>query len=229
MGQDAFPPTQRTRIFDGNRAGPSGRRELARYLMDAYFEPLQVYFKGTRRFDLGEPADVVTGFFERRLADRDDYLAKWEAEHHASGMPLRRWLMNGFALYLKEETRRRKRDAPAGSADPDLVVEDEADPRRAFDRAAAGAIVRDALRRTATLCADKDQQDHFTLFREHFVRDRAYADLAPEMGVDTARAAVMARTAGRHFVKCLRERLSEEGIPDDRIDDEINELLGAFE
>ena len=109
---DHFPSTHATWIVDrvtvsaDADAHPAlaraARDELNAHVMRRYFEPLRAYVKGSGWRGLGESADLVNGFFASRLA-KGDYLLKWRD----SGMPLRRWLMNGMLLHLHEEFGRR--------------------------------------------------------------------------------------------------------------------------
>ena len=87
MKQDAFPQTLRTWIGARLVDGHAGRADVNRHLMTVYLRPLKIYFMGTSERWLGEPDDVVSGFFADRLA-RENFLDDWIA----SGVSLRRWL-----------------------------------------------------------------------------------------------------------------------------------------
>jgi len=65
--------------------------------------------KGSSYRHLGESAELVSAFFVSRFA-RDDYLDAWRE----SRMTLRRWLINGLILSMREEVRRRRRAAKRG-------------------------------------------------------------------------------------------------------------------
>ncbi len=71
--------------------------------METYTEPLSNYVAGSSFRSLSTPKDLVSGFFASRLA-QTAYFEKWID----SGLPLRRWLINGFLFFLQEEARRRK-------------------------------------------------------------------------------------------------------------------------
>ena len=62
--------------------------------MDRYAGPLAVFVRGSSLARLGEPAEIVNGFFASRLSDAE-FLRAWDR----SGMRLRRWLMNGILFY----------------------------------------------------------------------------------------------------------------------------------
>ncbi|MBM4100289.1 MAG: hypothetical protein FJ260_10150 [Planctomycetes bacterium] len=109
---DPFPSTHTTWMHDELGAGEERRRALRTVVMARYFEPLRVYVKGSSYRHLGESAELVSAFFVSRFA-RDDYLDAWKQ----SGMTLRRWLINGLILSMREEIRRRRRAARRGMQD----------------------------------------------------------------------------------------------------------------
>lgn len=215
---DVFPATMNSwidgRLLDGVR----GRQEVNRHVMDVYAFPLKVYFMGTRDRWLGEPEDVVQGFFASRLS-KGEFFQNWRA----SGLRLRHWLINGFCFYLKELRRAKKRALPNTSSysDPE---DDDPGPRQAFDRAYIVSLVREALKRSQNVCELEGLGVHFEVFVRHFYQGQAYGDFAKDLGVDAARAAVMARTARSKFQATLRGMINQDGTGSD-IDEEIRALL----
>jgi len=214
---DVFPATRVSWIDARLQDGAPGRQEVNRHIMTVYDFPLRVYFMGTRDRWLGEPEDVVQGFFASRLS-KDDFLAQWRA----SQLKLRQWLINAFCFYLKEMHRARRRDA-RNVAQPE---EPSVEPGQvaAFDRAYIVSVVREALRKTQELCESENLAAHWEIFVRHYYQGQAYADFAGEFGVDPSRAAVMARTARSRFQGTLRAMLSRDGTGADP-DDEIRDLL----
>lgn len=216
MPSDVFPQTLSTwirdRLLDGSGGG---RREVDRHVMEVYAFPLRVYFLGTRDRALGEPDEVIQGFFADRLA-RPEFFAQWQA----SGLPLRRWLMNALNFYLKELRRQNQRGHPGGEADTSEPEAPGADPAAEVDRAFVVSMVRAALRNVQRDCDLNGLGPHWTSFFEHFSLDRAYADIGKDLGVDAARAMVMARTVRHRFQAELRRMLSIDG-PHGEIDQTI--------
>ncbi len=214
---DVFPATRVSwideRLLDGSR----GRQDVNRHIMTVYDFPLRVYFMGTRDRWLGEPEDVVQGFFASRLS-KEDFLAQWRA----SGLRLRQWLINAFCFYLKEMHRARRRDARNVAQPEEPVV--EPGQVKAFDRAYIVSVVREALRKTQELCEAENLGPHWEIFVRHYYQGRAYAEFAGEFNVEPSRAAVMARTARSKFQATLRGMLSRDATGADP-DDEIRELL----
>lgn len=222
-GGNVFPDTMNTWIGRELGQGDAGRLSVSAHVMATYAWPLTVYYRGTNSTWLGEADDVVAGFFADRLG-RPDFLARW----HASGMPLRRWLMNAFCFYLKELRRERIRNRPSG-ADPAEEVSFDGDPDREVDRAAVVAFVRRAIEETREACRADGLEAHLDLFLRHHVDEIGYAALADEFGTTPERAAVMARTAGRRFERALRQILERDGAAPDGLDVEIRGLIEAAE
>lgn len=216
---DVFPVTLTSWIDDRLAGGNTGRQEVNRHVMAVYQWPLTVYFMGTRDRYLGEPADVVQGFFASRLS-KGDFFAQWRS----SGMKLRQWLINAFCFYLKEVKRSKRRDARQ-------VQQDEQDQGPAapqaneFDRAYVVSLVREALKKTQEICERENLLTHWEVFVRHYYQGQAYTDFAEELGVDPARCAVMSRTARTKFQNTLRQMLTRDVPAGVNIDDEILALL----
>lgn len=200
--------------------GDAGRRDLNNHVMSVYLWPLTVYFRGTRDRYLGEPDEVVQGFFASRLA-KQDFFVHWKA----SGKRLRHWLINGFCFYLKELHRdKRKHDRGSGVELPEPVYE-EAEAAKQIDNAFLRGVVRQAMIQAGQVCEAQGLGEHFKIFEAHFYLDQPYEQVGPAHGVDATRAAVMARTAKRKFQSALRELFMRDGAAPSRVDDEISTLL----
>ncbi|MEM7202257.1 MAG: hypothetical protein AAF628_18450 [Planctomycetota bacterium] len=220
--RQVFPATRRTWL--GDRLGDDdGRHEAIRYVMEVYTWPLQVYFRGTRWRGAGEPADVVHGFLADRLA-QPGYLDAW----HNSDIPLHRWLANGLCFYLRERWRAAARETRVGELPAGLSSEDPG-PLEALDRAFAISVARRAMEHAATSCRSEGLEHHWSLFVRHHYEGMPYRDLAVSSGVPPERAAVMVRTATKRFRAALRELLGRDGVPPERIEHAIVELLATCE
>ena len=221
--RDVFPTTQRTWIDQVMDRPDTDRSEINRHIMAVYSVPLRVYFLGTGSRWLGDPEEIVAGFFADRLA-RDGFLRDWRR----GGMRLRRWLMNAFSFYLAELRRGHRRDRRVEGSVPDVSAGGPT-PERLADRAFSESIVAEAIRTAAAVCDAGGLQDHWGVFIRHTCDDVSYADLAADYGVTSARAAVMARTAARHFRTALRAMLVCDGAGEDAVEEEIRELIEAVE
>lgn len=219
MPPDVFPPTLSTWIRDRLMVGPGGRREVDRHVMEIYAFPLRVYFLGGRDRTLGEPDEVIQGFFADRLS-RAEFFAQWQS----SGMPLRRWMMNALNFYLKELRRANQRGAATSDVDTDDPGTSSGDPNADVERAFVISLVRTSLRNIQRQCETDGQLPHWTSFYEHFYLDRSYADIGLDLGVDAARAMVMARTVRHKFQAELRRMMTIDAA-EAEVDQAILSLL----
>jgi hypothetical protein len=112
MKSDArFPTTQQTWLREclaestASEARSRGLRDAREHVMRRYYEPLAAYLGATSYRDIDAPSALVAAFFVDRFGD-DTYLQAWKA----SGLPLRRWLVNGLLFWLRTEVRRRRRE-----------------------------------------------------------------------------------------------------------------------
>jgi hypothetical protein len=215
--RDVFPNTMSTWIHQQLQGG--GRDLVNEHVMSVYAHPLKVYFLGSSLRSLGEADDMVAGFFASRL-ERDGYFDQWRE----SDMRLRRWLMNGFLFFLKEEIRRQNRDGKS-SLGEDAITPMFENPDADFDRAWAQAMVRDAWIDAAKSCEDDGLGDHWRLFIRHHVDGLAYKEFVHEFEVTPSQAAVMVRTATSRFKKAVRERILIDGVRESEINSEIQRLM----
>ena len=125
--RSAFPTTHATALLtlvtDGG-AGAEQAKAAGIALMRRYADPLTVFVRGSSLARLGEPEEIVNGYFATRLSDEAaivEFLTKWVA----SGMRLRRWLMNGILFYGQGLARDRARAQDRGGS----MAPDELDRR----------------------------------------------------------------------------------------------------
>lgn len=241
----AFPTTLRTELLA--LVGPArdvpadaGRRagaEKARiHVMERYAEPLAVFVRGSSLARLGEPAEIVNGFFASRLSDAG-YLEEWAR----SGMRLRRWLMNGILFHGQGIARDRARAAARGTLDSSsrLSAIDElkelelkklglkelearspsAEAR--FERSWALAVVREATARVELELVESGRGTDFEIFRRHAIDGQPYATFARELGRTPQQCAGATRLVAQRVRARLAEVLREEGVPEEEIEDEL--------
>ena len=221
---DLFPSTERTWIED--HIGSGDAASVRRFLMDTYSEPLARYVGATSFRNLGQPADLVSGFFASRLS-KEGWLRAWQE----SGIRLRRWLMNGLLLFCHEQVAARSRDGRVTIV-PMEVLEGSSGPEdavRVFERVWARGVIEHATRRARELCEEAGQGAHWELFLRHHVGQQPYSVLAPQFGVTDQQAAGMVRTASVKLRRALLEILIRDGAPDAALDAEIAELLRAMQ
>ena len=188
--------------------------------MERYATPLAVFVRGSSLSRLGEPAEIVNGFFAARLSD-SAYLADWAK----SGMRLRRWLMNGILFFGQGLQRDRARAADrGGSVEPRMLdrrVGDSAQAEANFERSWALAIVREATARVEDELGDEGRSVDFDIFRRHAIEGLPYAAFAQEVGKSAQQCAGATRLVAQRVRARLAEILREEGVPEAEVDDEI--------
>ena len=101
-----FPTKQATWIHTRLVEGASGREEINTHVMSRYATPLRAYVLGSSICRIDDADALVNGFFASRLS-REDFLTAWRD----SGLPLRRWLVNGLLLHARERERELRRAA----------------------------------------------------------------------------------------------------------------------
>jgi DNA-directed RNA polymerase specialized sigma24 family protein len=221
--EGAFPATRRDWLVERIRAGDEGRRDANAHLMAIYAPALKAYLRGSSYRAFGDADDLVAGFFADRL-DRTDFYDRWLA----SALPLRRWLINGFLFWLREETRARRRAPTADLATAESVLSEDPAADARFEAAWARAAIRRACDRAREVCVREGRETHWTLFLRHHADGVPYADLAAELGVEPSRAPGLARTAGLTLRRALLEMLVREGVPPGEHDREAERLLAAL-
>lgn len=233
MQQSAFPTTHETwmRTLVGVGVAAAEREiaaETARIaVMKRYAEPLAVFVRGSSLARLGEPEEIVNGFFAARLSDAR-FLAGWAA----SGMRFRRWLMNGILFYGQGLARDRARAQERGGS----IEPSELDRRKGahasgeedFERAWSLAVVREATDRADQELLAEGRSVDFEIFRRHAVDGQPYAAFAREVGRSESQCAGATRLVAQRVRAKLAELLVEEGVPEREIDDEIARVRGML-
>jgi hypothetical protein len=233
---DHFPSTHATwidaqlTIAERSRAAGDAAGEgnaidaLRRHLMERYHAALRAYVCGGSLRRLGEPDELVGGFFAER-ACRPGFLVQWRA----SGLPLRRWMMTGINLYGKGVIRERSRDreVPVGQVDEGSLVE-ESDAVRAFERAWALAVLNHALAQVHAELAAQGRLEDFGIFRRRVVQGEAYETIAPTVGRSAQQCAGATRLVTDRLREALRSSLRDEGVPHADIDAALGEVYEVF-
>ncbi len=236
MPTDRFPSTHATwidaqlTIAERSRAAGDAAREgnaidaLRQHLMERYHGALRAYVCGGSLRRLGEPDELVGGFFAER-ACRPGFLVQWRE----SGLPLRRWMMTGINLYGKSVIRERSRDreAPVGQVDEESLVEDS-DAVRAFERAWALAVLNHALALVHADLAAQGRLEEFGIFRRRVVQGEAYETIAPTVGRSAQQCAGATRLVTDRLREALRNSLRDEGVPHADIDAALAEVYEVF-
>lgn len=213
---DLFDPTPRTTMVQWMKSNERAR--VREFLMRSYLDPLAGYLAATSFRRLGEPRDVVAGFFASRL-DRDDWLESWRD----SGTRLRRWLMTGLLFYCREEIRRQQRTAPVEVEEP---IAPSAEQQ--FEAEYAQTLVRTATESARAACEADGLVRHWNLFLRHFVEGTTYEVLARDESLSVGQVNGMVRTAMTRFRKAVGEAILMDGADPRELDAEIQALLARL-
>ena len=214
---DAFPETRRT--WMGERVTRGELAAAQRHVMEVYERPLRVYCAGCSLGWVGDPGDLVAGFFADRLA-RPAFFERWRE----SQRPLRFWLIVSFKHYLFEQARRTKRDRRELGDETDQADASGATPDLVFERECAIGLVRRALRDVEARCRADGYGDHFDVFVRFHMHGESLEAIAERLGIEPARAGVMKRTVVQRFQRVMREVVSWNGASDAELDAEIRGL-----
>lgn len=217
---DSFPPSARSWLAVARDGSPEQRRELAANLTAIYREPLVRYLLAFgARLDV---EDVVQDLCARVLDPA--FLDAWQR----SERPFRLWLRTAarFELMNRIRAERRRAGAP-DDALQELVESDNA--QAAFDRAYAASLIRTASDAAQRALDAQGRSHEWTLFIEHFVHGKPYAECAPPLGipVDAARHAA-ARVRGL-VLDALRGVLSAEHVAEADVERELVALLSHLQ
>ncbi|MBI1304934.1 MAG: hypothetical protein GC172_14290 [Phycisphaera sp.] len=195
--------------------------------MARYAEPLRVFVRGSSLARLGEPEEIVNGFFAARLSDAR-FLEGWAA----SGMRLRRWLMNAILFYGQGLARDRARaEARGGAVEPRELDRREGDGATAeagFERAWALAVVREATARAEAALEAAGRAVDFEIFRRHAIDGQPYAVFAREVGRSEQQCAGATRLVAQRVRAALADVLREEGVAERELDAEIARVRGVL-
>lgn len=223
---DLFPSTHDSWLCQMLDGSPAEVERAAVALMARYREPLRVYFEGSSYgrlrssglVEFNDSGDLVHGFLLSRLA-RPEFLEAWRA----SGMRLRRFVVNGFIFYLRDQTRsaRRRRGREQRMAEL-AVAPNDRDPAADFDRAWALTVMHEASQMAADAFSSRGRGAHWELFVRHFVDGVPYGELVDPFGLTPSQAASAAREVAFELRRCLRAVLSRDGITDEDLGPELS-------
>ncbi|MDX2133034.1 MAG: hypothetical protein SFY69_13375 [Planctomycetota bacterium] len=218
---DYFPTTRFTWIDEELGRGEAGRASLNAFLMDVYAEPLKAYFLGSSaRFSGMDADDAINGLFAACLG-RPTFVAEWRA----SGMRLRRWLMNALWLHLRTLRTAQRREAWRTGPLDALPTEPPAAERSLMEIKFVQSLVGSAMERTRRRYETLDMPSHWDAFVAFRVRGESCESIAARLGKSPGQTRVMIRGVGAHFAQAVRDTLARDGAAPDEIDAEIQQLL----
>ena len=231
MKSDArFPTTQQTWLREclaestASEARSRGLRDAREHVMRRYYEPLAAYLGATSYRDIDAPSALVAAFFVDRFGD-DTYLQAWKA----SGLPLRRWLVNGLLFWLRTEVRRRRREERRlGGAHELSLVEHHAGPDAVFEREWARSIVGDACEAVAQVLQREGESQRWVLFCRHVLDGLSYGEVATAHGCDERDVRNACRLVRSRLEEALLELLRDEGVSEARLESEVARIRSHY-
>ena len=190
-----------------------------------YAQPLEAYAQGSSLREIAEPRELVHAFLIAKFATPATcraYLEAW----NASGLTLRRWMMNGLLLHVRGIVRdaQRSREKPLDASIASLASA-QPDPAAAFERAWAKAILAEACAQVEQALVAEGRDRAWRVFRLHALDGVAYRDLEAGFALSRQQMADLVRGVTARLRARIRELLDEEGRFGDDAIDEIVRLL----
>ena len=220
-----FPTTHATTIIDCLRTTDEvPLASLAGRIIERYAEPLEAYARGSSLREIAEPRELVHGFLLAKFdspASTRAYLGAW----NASGLTLRRWMMNGLLLYVRgvvrdmQRSREKSLDQIQWEKIASRASSAEPEPSVAFERAWARAILAEACAQVEQALVAEGRDRAWEIFRRHSLDGLAYGELVEkfdragdhEYGLTRQQMAELVRGVTTRLRARVRELLEEEG------------------
>jgi hypothetical protein len=223
---DHFPTTHATTIIEATRnPNADALAAVAARIIERYAQPLGACAQGSSLREIGDPRELVHAFLVAKFATPEScraYLESW----NASGLTLRRWMMNGLLLHVRGIVRdaRRSREQPLDSA-LGVLTSAEPDAAAMFERAWAKAILAEACAQVEHALVAEGCDRAWRVFRLHVLDGIPYRDLEPQFALSRQQMADLVRGVTARLRTRVGELLDEEGRFGNDAIDEIVELL----
>lgn len=211
--------TQLTQLSEGSEPERAAALTRVRALLfERYRAPLCAYVQASRLRHLGDPDELVHGYFVK-LLESCAGLHRWID----SGRPLRRWLLTGLLFHARGIARdagRTREIHPLSSGDATLGI--EASAERAFERAWCRELVEHAYAAAADSMDREGRATQWEVFRRHVIDGQPYAAIARDFGLSLQQCADATRAALAEVRRTLRTAMIDEGVSrDDLSEDQV--------
>lgn len=237
--QESFPKTSWTLVAKvGQEAAPEVREQAISELCETYWPPIYAFLR-SKGNSQAEAEDLTQGFFE-------DFLRR---ENFSKATPergkLRSFLLTSVVNYEKQNYRKeaaQKRgggqptlslDATDFEGNP-LVLEpiEAATPESAFHKQWALTLLNRVLESLREIYVKKGKLNQFEAL--NFVIStgqdaRAYSDVALQLGCSEGSVKVAAHRLRARYQRTLRETIADTLLLGEEVDDELRELMAAFD
>ena len=231
-GRDYFPvdPTARTFIAELVELGLMGQREVNEYVVSEFTAGLRAYYYGSSWSRTLGPFDELIGEFFLRKLSKENFYGQWLE----NGMRLRRWLLNSFRFFLREEARARRKERTSGGEVIEDTPDDGPSPEELMARGVARAVVERAFAEARAQAEEADQAEHWRAFELRRLEGLGFSDIAERLdggpratreALTAERVKTMERTARDRFHATLRQMLIDHGSSPRTVDRDLRDLL----
>jgi RNA polymerase sigma-70 factor (ECF subfamily) len=232
----AFPTTHWSLVGRASQRAASGRVALAE-LIRIYLPALRAHLTGHLRIDSHRTDDLLQGFVAEKVLDQH-MIALADPKRGK----FRTFLLAALQRFVIDTLRREsaKKRAPGSKViDLELAMERVSsgrNPSDAFDRAWAGEVLGEVMRRMHQECESDGRTHLWDIFEARMllpITDGApmpsHDDLARRHRLDSATQSANALgSAKRLFTRIFRSVVSEYAADESEVDDEIRDLWEIF-
>jgi len=227
MQRDHFPSTHANSMMATASDGPAGLSLARAFVMERYRAPLLAYVRGSSLRTLEDAEELVHAYFATRLA-RKDFFERWRA----SGLPFRRWLMNGLHFCARERRKVRVRAAGRHEAQPDALSGAPTtgwnEAERAFERELASRVIDACARSVQQSLAARGLARHWEVFWRRSVDGLTYAAIAAETGMPIRELNAAVRGVTAELRGAIRAELVREGVEEQSLEAELARMEEAL-
>jgi RNA polymerase sigma-70 factor (ECF subfamily) len=233
-----FPTTHWSLVGRAAASGgaEAGRRALGE-LIHVYLPALRAHLTGPMRIDPHRADDLLQGFLADKVLQQN-MIALADPNRGR----FRTFLLTALERFVIDAHRyesARKRTPRSRMLDVSAHAEQVVTPQNpsdAFDRAWAGEVLSEVMRRMKADCDGNDRRHLWGIFEARMllpITDGAHPpeheELARRWGLDSARQAANALgTAKRLFTRHFREVVGEYAADESEIGEELRELWEVF-
>jgi RNA polymerase sigma-70 factor (ECF subfamily) len=215
-------------------SGHGGQSTIAlNEFAERYYTAVRAFIAAITR-DHRDPEDLTQRFFE--MVVLSGHLLRRADPQKGRFRP---YLKQAIRNFLVDEHRRDTR-----SVDPDvrpdaleagwdtIATESSPGPDAELLRAWARSLVAIAMERLETVCEEKGQRQHFTLFVHRYVQDPdrrpPWREVGNAFALDEKTARSRAETAARRFRVILRNLIASDMGSDGDIDKELQAVIALL-
>jgi RNA polymerase sigma-70 factor (ECF subfamily) len=236
--QGAFPPTRWTLVARAGEDSGDSREIAIEELCKTYWPPIYAYLR-SRGNSPEEAEDLVQGFFADFL-QRDHFVAA-----NRDKGKLRTYLLrsvSNFANRMYRDGTRLKRGGVQKVLSLDSTDEagerslpepaDGLTPESAFERQWPLTLLDRVFQTLRDEYEQKGKGDQFEALKFSIstqFESRPYVDVAVELGCSPGAVKVAAHRLRERYQRTLRETIADTILPDEEVDQELRELMRAFD